>query len=143
MSISHQRQLYSHRPSLWLSTAHPCRQSSKRGVLFTRTLESESSVPVVENIAPAPAVFPVPHKFSTWSCEFNSSTWSSCPWWRWSRLCQRTGIGPSVNTCSALIRDAVGRIAHNFFAAVDSNPEVWVSVHVQNGEVCSFDASGA
>ena len=50
-------------------------------------------------------------------------------------------LGSTVNTCSASARDAFGEIAHNFYVAV--NPEVWVSVLVQNGEVCSVDASGA
>ena len=53
------------------------------------------------------------------------------------------GVGLTVSTCSASVRDALGRIAHNFHVAVDSNPEVWVSVIAQNGEVCSVDASGA
>ena len=35
------------------------------------------------------------------------------------------------------------RIAHKFYVAVDSNPEVWVSVLAQNVEVCFVDASGA
>ena len=52
-------------------------------------------------------------------------------------------LGLAVNTSSASVRDAFGRIAHNFHVAVDSNPVVWVSVLVQNGEVCSVDASGA
>ena len=52
-------------------------------------------------------------------------------------------LGSTVNTYSASVRDAFGRIAHNFCVAVDSNPEVLVSVLVQNGEVCSVDASDA
>ena len=48
-------------------------------------------------------------------------------------------LGSTVNTCSASVRDAFGRVAHNFYVAVDSNPEVWVSVLAQNGEVCSVD----
>ena len=39
--------------------------------------------------------------------------------------------------------DAFGRIAHNFYVAVDSNPEVFFFALTQNGEVCSVAASGA
>ena len=91
--ISHQLQLYSHRPSLWLSTAHPCRQSSNRGVLFTHTFGVRiASASGGEHCTRASSVScsttsRTSSNSSTWSCEFNSSTWSSCPWWRWSGLC--------------------------------------------------------
>ena len=34
-----------------------------------------------------------------------------------------------------------GQISHNFYVDVDSDPEVFLSVLMQNGEVCSADAS--
>ena len=36
---------------------------------------------------------------------------------------------------------AFGQISHNFYVDVDSDPEVFLSVLMQNGEVCSADAS--
>ena len=35
-----------------------------------------------------------------------------------------------------------GRIAHFFYVAADSNPEVLLSLLLQNGEACPVDASG-
>ena len=35
-----------------------------------------------------------------------------------------------------------GRISHIFYVAADSNPEVLLSLQLQNGEVCPVDASG-
>ena len=37
---------------------------------------------------------------------------------------------------------AFGRISHNFYVAADSNPEVLLSLLLQNGEACPVDASG-
>ena len=37
---------------------------------------------------------------------------------------------------------AFGRISHNFYVAADSNPDVWLTLLLQNGEACSVDASG-
>ena len=52
-------------------------------------------------------------------------------------------LGSTVDACSASVRGAFGRTAHNFYVNVNSNPEVFFSVLTQNGEVCSVDASGA
>ena len=35
-----------------------------------------------------------------------------------------------------------GRITHIFYVAADSNPEVFLSLLLQNGEACTVDASG-
>ena len=52
-------------------------------------------------------------------------------------------LGSTVNTCSASVRDASGRNAHNFYGEVNSNSEVFFFVLTQYGEVCSVHASGA
>ena len=43
------------------------------------------------------------------------------------RFCcdSRAPVGSTLVTCSASVRDAFGRIAHNFHVDADSNPEVF------------------
>ena len=52
-------------------------------------------------------------------------------------------LGSTVDTCSAsVLVCGSGRISHIFYVAADSDPEVLLSLLLQNGDVCPVDASG-
>ena len=54
-----------------------------------------------------------------------------------------SGCAMLVSTVDTGLRQylAPGRISHNFYVDLDSDPEIFLSVLTQNGEVCSADAS--
>ena len=51
-------------------------------------------------------------------------------------------LGSTVDTCSASVLWWLWTNLHIFHVAADSNPEVLLSLLLQNGEPCPVDASG-